>query len=594
MKVSDYINSFLKKNDIKFVFEMSGGMIAHILDSIYQKNELKIVSMKHEQSAAFAADAVGRLTGKPGVAMATSGPGATNLVTGIGSSYFDSSPTMFITGQVNRNEQKKNRKIRQLGFQETDIVSIVKPITKKAFRANNAENVPNLLKKAYEISVDGRPGPVLLDVPMDIQKTQIKMRKVDKILIKSKKFSNNNILKKLLFNLQNSKKPMILVGGGIHSSHSLDLFRKFIHLIKIPVVNSLMAVDALPFSDPLRVGFIGSYGNRWANISLSNSDFVLVLGSRLDIRQTGSQVKEFKRDKIIYHVDCEKGEINNRVSGCMVVNSTLQSFLTSIIRYIGKKEFQARKDWMNEINSLKNLFPEHKENPKISGINPNNFMHKISKFSKKASVIVSDVGQHQMWAAQSLELGKNQRFLTSGGMGSMGFGLPASIGAAFTKSSSPIVLIAGDGGFQSNIQELQTVVHHNLPIKIVILNNRCHGMVRQFQEQNFDKRYQSTLWGYSAPNFEKIALSYGIKAKTIKMESETEKALEWLWKQPKDPQLLQVMIDTFTNAYPKMAFGMPNYKMEPFQNLDASSVHGVSQKSSKSVTSRRKIIHGKA
>ena len=542
---------------------MSGGMIAHILDSIYQKNELKIVSMKHEQSAAFAADAVGRLTGKPGVAISTSGPGATNLITGIGSSYFDSSPTMFITGQVNRNELKKNRKIRQLGFQETDIVSIIKPITKKAFLAINAKNVPNLLKKAYEVSVSGRPGPVLLDLPMDIQRTQIKMPKVKKVSIKSKKFYKKNLLKKLLFDLQNSKKPIVLVGGGIHSSCSLDLFREFIQLIKIPVVNSLMAVDALSYYDPLRVGFIGSYGNRWANITLSNSDFVLVLGSRLDVRQTGSQVKEFKGNKTIYHVDCEKGEINNRISGCVVVNSTLQSFLTSIIKYIGKKEFQTRKDWINEINSLKNLFPDYKENSKISGINPNNFIHKLSKFSKKASVFVADVGQHQMWAAQSLELCKNQRFITSGGMGSMGFGLPASIGAAFTKSPSPIVLIAGDGGFQSNIQELQTVVHHNLPIKIVILNNRCHGMVRQFQEKLFDKRYQSSLWGYSAPNFEKIALSYRIKAKTIKTESEIEKALEWLWRQPKDPQLLQVMIDTFTNAYPKMAFGKPSYEMEP-------------------------------
>ena len=563
MKVSDYINSFLKNNEIKFIFEMSGGMITHILDSIYQKNEIKIVSMKHEQAAAFAADAVGRLTGRPGIAMATSGPGATNLITGIGSSYFDSSPTMFITGQVNRNELTKNRKIRQLGFQETDIVSIIKPITKKAFRANNAKNVPNLLEKAYEISVSGRPGPVLLDLPMDIQSTQIKMSKVKKVLIKSKKFYKKNLLKKLLLDLQNSKKPIVLVGGGIHSSCSLDLFREFIQLIKIPVVNSLMAVDALPYYDPLRVGFIGSYGNRWANITLSNSDFVLVLGSRLDVRQTGSQVKEFKGNKTIYHVDCEKGEINNRISGCVVVNSTLQSFLTSIIKYIGKKEFQTRKDWINEINSLKNLFPDYKENSKISGINPNNFIHKLSKFSKKASVFVADVGQHQMWAAQSLELCKNQRFITSGGMGSMGFGLPASIGAAFTKSPSPIVLIAGDGGFQSNIQELQTVAHHNLPIKIVILNNRCHGMVRQFQEKLFDKRYQSSLWGYSAPNFEKIALSYGIKAKTIKTESEIEKALEWFWRQPKDPQLLQVMIDTFTNAYPKMAFGKPSYEMEP-------------------------------
>ena len=310
MKVSDYVNSFLTKNGIKFIFEMSGGMITHLLDSVSQKNNIQLVSLKHEQSAAFAADAVGRLTGIPGIAMATSGPGATNLITGIGSSYFDSSPTLFITGQVNRSELKKNRKIRQLGFQETDIVSIIKPITKKAFQANNPKNVPNLLEKSYEISITGRPGPVLLDLPMNVQRSQIKIDKVKKIFIKEKKFSNDTILRKLFSDLKTSKKPIILAGGGIHSSRSLDLFRKFVHLTKIPVVNSLMAVDVLPYDDPLRVGFIGSYGNRWANLALSDSDFVLVLGSRLDVRQTGSQIKEFKRNKIIYHIDCEKGEMN--------------------------------------------------------------------------------------------------------------------------------------------------------------------------------------------------------------------------------------------------------------------------------------------
>ena len=563
MKVSDYVNSFLTKNGIKFIFEMSGGMITHLLDSVSQKNTIQLVSLKHEQSAAFAADAVGRLTGIPGIAMATSGPGATNLITGIGSSYFDSSPTLFITGQVNRHELKKNRKIRQLGFQETDIVSIIKPITKKAFHATNAKDVPNLLEKSYEISITGRPGPVLLDLPMDIQRSEIKISKVKKISIKPKKFHNDALLKKLLFDLKNSKKPIILAGGGIHSSQSLDLFRKFTHQINIPVVNSLMAIDVLPYNDPLRIGFIGSYGNRWANLALSNSDFVLVLGSRLDVRQTGSQIKEFKGNKTIYHVDCEKGEINNRVLGCTAINSDLHSFLTRITKYLNKKKSPSRQDWFNEINSIKKSFPESEENSKISGINPNYFIHKLSKSSKKASVIVSDVGQHQMWAAQSLELNKNQRFLTSGGMGSMGFGLPASIGAAFANNPSPIVLIAGDGGFQSNIQELQTVAHHKLPIKIIILNNKCHGMVRQFQEQYFDKRYQSTLWGYSAPNFETIALSYGIKAKTIKSESKITQSLKWLWDKPDEPQLLQVMIDTFTNAYPKIAFGKPHYEMEP-------------------------------
>ena len=285
---------------------------------------------------------------------------------------------------------KKNRKIRQLGFQETDIVSIIKPITKKAFQANNPKNVPNLLEKSYEISITGRPGPVLLDLPMNVQRSQIKIDKVKKIFIKEKKFSNDTILRKLFSDLKTSKKPIILAGGGIHSSRSLDLFRKFVHLTKIPVVNSLMAIDVLPYDDPLRVGFIGSYGNRWANLALSDSDFVLVLGSRLDVRQTGSQIKEFKRNKIIYHIDCEKGEMNNRVLGCTAINSDLRAFFTTIINNTSTKKFQSRPDWINKINSIKKSFPESQENSKISGINPNYFIHELSKSSNSLIVLLSN------------------------------------------------------------------------------------------------------------------------------------------------------------------------------------------------------------
>jgi acetolactate synthase I/II/III large subunit len=563
MKVSDFVNEFLTKHGIKFVFELSGGMITHMLDSLNVAKTIKIISMKHEQSAAFAADAVGRLTGKPGVAMATSGPGATNLITGIGSSFFDSSPTLFITGQVNRNELKQSRPIRQLGFQETDIVSITQFLTKASWQIKNEKEVPIILEKAFNLSMYQRKGPVLVDIPMDIQKLNINFKSI-KILSKKKrkKIFNKNLVKKMLLEIKNSKYPIILAGGGISSSGTVELFRKVISSLKIPVVYSLMAVDVIPYDDVYRVGLIGSYGNRWANLALSQSDLVLVLGSRLDVRQTGSQVKEFSKNKKIFHVDCDDGEINNRIKGCIEIHDDLENFLLTVLDVTNLKNLVVKKKWLQEIDSLKRSYPDHLEISKNIGINPNKFMHLLSKKSSKAAVYVADVGQHQMWAAQSLEISKNQRFITSGGMGAMGFGLPAAIGSAFA-TNSPVVLIAGDGGFQVNIQELQTVVQHKLPLKIVILNNKCHGMVRQFQESLFDKRYQSTLWGYSAPDFKKIGIAYGISSKTITTENQINSALTWMWKNPEEPIILQVMVDTFTNVYPKISFGSPNYEMEP-------------------------------
>lgn len=567
MKVSDYIVQFLHDNGVTCVFEMSGGMITHILDSLYKNGKIRIVSTHHEQAAAFAADAFGRMTGVPGVAMATSGPGATNLLTGIGSCYFDSSPALFITGQVNRNEIKGNRKIRQLGFQETDIVSIALPITKAAWQAQTPEEIPELLKQAFVLATSGRPGPVLLDIPMDVQRADISIQEIAnaKSITKEKPPLNDHLYEKLFLNLRNAKRPLTLVGGGVRAASAIHLLRNFIHKIRIPVVFSLMAVDILPYDDPLRIGMIGSYGNRWANLTIAKSDVLIVIGSRLDVRQTGSQTTAFKGDKKIFHIDCEEGEINNRVIGCNAIIADIKEFLTTASRLIEDQQLEEQTEWLKEINTLKQSWPDTAElATSISGINPNIFMHKLSKISTQAAAYVSDVGQHQMWAAQSLELTSNQRFLTSGGMGSMGFGLPAAIGVAFAVSPKPVVVIAGDGGFQSNIHELQTVVRNQLPMKIVVLNNHCHGMVRQFQESYFEGRYQSTFWGYSAPDFEAISTAYGIPSKTIENENEVEQALQWLWSDPTKPALLQVIIDTFANAYPKIAFGSPNTEMEPF------------------------------
>jgi acetolactate synthase-1/2/3 large subunit len=562
MKISDGIAKFLKLKGIDHVFELSGGMITHLLDSLL-KEKINIVTMHHEQAAAFAAEGYARVTRLPGVALATSGPGATNLLTGIGSCYFDSIPTIFITGQVNTHEQRGHKPIRQLGFQETDIASMALPITKATFKVSDAEQVPGIFDSAFRIATSGRPGPVLIDIPMDIQRADIHwdpsavVNTIDKPLI------SKELLQAVLQEIQKANAPLILAGGGIRSAKAITEFRTFSGMTKIPVVTSLMGLDVLAYDSPQRLGFIGSYGNRWANMAIGKADFILVLGSRLDIRQTGADTIFFGNRKIV-HVDCEDGEINNRVKGCFKIVSDLRFFLEELNAFSKHINFKENEEWNNELRLLRREWPDTAEIPKLKGINPNEFMHQLSRVSAKAFAYVADVGNHQMWAAQSLEVTKTQLFLTSGGMGAMGFALPTAIGAALAFQRKPVVVIAGDGGIQLNIQELQTIVRNKLPVKLVILNNKTLGMIRQFQDSYFNGRYQSTLWGYDTPDFEKVGKAYGINSKTISNTNEIGEALDWMWENPGEATVLQVMIDTFTNVYPKIAFGKPIIEMEPF------------------------------
>lgn len=564
--VSQYLCRFFKSKQIDTVFELSGGMIMHLLDTLHQEGGIEIVSVYHEQAAAFAADAVGRLSGRPGVALGTSGPGAINLLTGVGSSFFDSSPTLFITGQVNRSEQKKDRKIRQLGFQETDIVAMARPITKLAIRLNAPHEILDLLPQAYAMACEGRPGAVLIDIPMDVFRAKIEVPEGDNTRLGSGENVANGVgeIAELCRQLKVAKRPLILAGNGIRASMNQPAFKRFTEAFNIPVVYSLLACDVLPFDHPLRVGMIGTYGNRWANLALSECDMLIVLGSRLDIRQTGADVASFGRGKTIYHVDVEKEEINNRVGGCIPVHTSLGQFFACLAEEEGTCCEGDRKTWLDYIGELRARWPDLEELREASGINPNAFMHLLSRGHHAAAYCV-DVGLHQMWAAQSLELGEGVRLITSGGMGAMGFALPAAIGAAFYfKKSKPIVVVAGDAGFQLNIQELQTVAHHALPIKIVIMNNGCHGMTRQFQDTYFAERYVGTVWGYSPPNFAAIGTAYGIASRVVAAPREMKEAIKWLWREPLLPALVEVRIDLKTNAYPKLAFGKPISEMEPF------------------------------
>lgn len=354
------------------------------------------------------------------------------------------------------------------------------------------------------------------------------------------------------------KRPLILAGRGIRASGKIDLFREFVDKFKIPVVTSLLGIDVLPYNHPQRVGFIGIYGNRWANYALGNCDLLYVLGSRLDSRQTGNPLL-FKGEKDIFHIDIEEGELNNNIKECTTIHENLADFLPRII-VEGLPSYETL-EWVEEIENEKKKYPDIKELKNIKGINPNIFMHQLSQASQIAGAFTTDVGSNQMWCAQSLELNDDQLFLSSGGMGAMGYSLPAAIGASLSMRNKPIVSISGDGGFQINIQELETIRRNNLPIKMIIINNRCLGMIRQFQDAYFESRYQSTLWDYNSPSFQRIAAAYDIKSFIINTPEDVDTGLKRLWEFPLEPFLLEVSIDVHTDISPKVMFGNPLTKM---------------------------------
>ncbi len=561
MTVADYLASYLSERGVKRVFEVAGGMITFLLDAIYRNGRIQIVSLHHEQSAAMAADVYGRLTGVPGVALATSGPGAVNLLTGIAGAYFDSSPTVFITGQVNRNEQRGPRKIRQQGFQETDIVAMARPVTKAAWMVQDATAFPAMLADAFALASEGQPGPVLLDIPMDVQTAELTPPpfSLDSHRTTTSVTMPVDAIRSAASALANAQRPLILAGGGIRAAQAAPLFRSWVEQIKVPVVHSLMGVDVLPSDSPYRIGLIGTNGNRWANKALVAADTLLVFGSRLDIRQTGSVVDVFNTEQI-FHVDCVDSQINNRLTGCMPITADIRDALSAFQTISKSIVWPYRKAWLDQITDWQKQRTDCDELGSRVPLNPNEIVRAATQTLGSSRVIVTDVGQNQLWAAQSALLQQETRFLSSCGLGSMGFGLPAAISAAMEAGET--LLIAGDGGFQMNIQELQSVVQHALPIHMLVLNNQCLGMVRQFQDMYLEGRLQSTVWGYSAPDFERVAHAYGIPACTVSRPDQIEHALARMSNQ-KGPSLLQVMLDPQTDLYPKVKFGSPLSEMDP-------------------------------
>jgi acetolactate synthase-1/2/3 large subunit len=569
VKLSDYVIDFIIKEGVYYVFELIGGAITHLLDSVCVTGDMQSVSVHHEQSAAFAAEAYARINGKLGVAMATSGPGALNLVTGIGSCFFDSVPCLFITGQVNTYEYKFDRPIRQLGFQETDIVSVVKPITKYAELVTDAEEIKYLLEKAIYLARSGRPGPVLLDIPMNIQRAQIEPDKL-KGFYESAEFKNINttdsckdmIMDEVKDLIKKARRPLILAGGGVRTAKATEELYSLVEKSGIPVVTSLMGLDVIPHDNPAFFGMIGAYGNRYSNLTLANCDLLLIFGSRLDSRQTGTRPDTFARAAKKVHVDIDSSELNAKVSVDIAINCDIREFLSKIN---AKLEGYVKPDlspWYEIIKGFKGRYPSLAKQDKVEKIDPNHFMALLSLYCEEGDIICLDIGQHQMWAAQSFHIKEKQRMLISGGMGAMGFSLPAAIGAAKAAPGRKVIVIAGDGGIQINMQELDVIVNHNLPIKIFVMNNKCLGMVRQFQDLYFGGRQQSTVIGYSCPDLGKIAVAYGLLSYTITSSSRARDIIETALKVG-GPSFVDIRLEQTTCVDPKLVVNRPIEDMSP-------------------------------
>ena len=565
MKASDYIVQFLVEQKIDKVFGYIGGAVAHFYDSLDKNQDIEIVNTVHEQGAGFAAEGYARVTGKTGVATATSGPGATNLITPIGSCFFDSVPTLFITGQVNTYEYKYDQPVRQIGFQETDIVSIIKPITKYAVMVDDIANLRYELEKGYFLSQEGRKGPVLVDIPMNIQRSEFNPAQqasfYDSVEYKNYQYQADfkNDLLKVVQALNASKRPIILVGGGARISNADIELNQFLQANHFPLVYSLMGKDLIKDNYTYNLGLIGAYGNRYGNMALANSDLILVLGSRLDTRQTGTDLKTFAREAKIIQVDIDKHELGSKINADILIHSDIKTFLELLAQHSFTSDIS---QWQEKVLSYKEKYSS------IIGINqkektPNKIIHKIASHLNSYDAVCVDVGQHQMWVAQSLDTKDQQRVLFSGGMGAMGCALPTAIGSTLGTGKRSIVIV-GDGGFQMNIQELEIIKRRHLPIKIFIMNNTNLGMVRQFQELYFDKNYVGTKKDYSVPNFENIGNAYGIASSTASTNDEIYQKIEEMLSDD-EPALLDIrLVESMTTVEPKLIVNKPIEDMYPF------------------------------
>ncbi len=543
MKVATFVTRFLEQNS-HLMWGYIGGFNADILEVFCENPDNHFILNYHEQASSFAVNAYAALTEKPAVATASGAPSACNVVAGIANAYFDSNPCVFLIGSPHSLAVRKDKTLRQNAFEEIDMVHLVSDITKYAVKINRAQDIQYELQKAFHIANTGRKGPVLVDIPYNIAREDIDVTRLESY---KPELENYDVVdsKKVIALLQKATKPLILVGGGARSDSVRVKLRILLDKVQIPVVATLCGLDVLPHDHPCFRGFIGHYGNRHANLAVAHADCLIILGSRLDERQLGGYRTQLQQDAKIIRVDVDRAELGRKFDETLSIHSTVGLFLDAF--NIGEYDLPSYSSWISLTQEWKKRYPSY--DLSIKTHNANNFLHVISDYLSDDCVICSDVGQNQMCVAQAIKLDNNRRLINSSGYGSMGFSLPAAIGAAYARPQTMIISVNGDAGIQMNIQELHTIKRDNLPINIIVLNNSCLGMIRKTQEKLFPGKTFVSVDGYSAPDFEAIAHAYGIEYIKINQKEDYTKIRTFF--SSTSPRFIEVSLPLLMENYPE-------------------------------------------
>lgn len=549
----DMLIRALHDEGVEIIFGYPGGAVLHIYDAIFRQDKVEHILVRHEQAATHAADGYARATGNPGVVLVTSGPGATNAITGLATAYMDSIPMIVISGQV------ESRMIGTDGFQETDMVGISRPIVKHSFMVQKAEDIPLVIKKAFHISTTGRPGPVVIDIPKDATDPKAKFAYDYPKEVKMRSYSvpgkgHSGQIKKAIELLLDAKRPMIYTGGGVIQGEGSELLTKLTRKLGFPITNTLMGLGAFPASDKQFLGMLGMHGTYEANMAMHNCDVLLCIGARFDDRVTNSDTSKFCPNAKILHVDIDPAAISKTVTADIPIVGSVNSVLEEMLQLLNssKKTINAKEleVWWSQIDAWREKKCLEINSRSDGIILPQQAVRAVFEITKGDAYVSSDVGQHQMFAAQHYGFDKPRRWINSGGLGTMGFGFPAAMGVQFAFPDEISVCITGEGSFLMNQQEFATCMQYSLPIKIICLNNQALGMVKQWQDMQYGGRYSHSTYSESLPDFSKLAEAYGHVGMKISKSDELYPKLEEAFAMKEKLVFVDILVDPDEHVYP--------------------------------------------